>query len=199
MAVSLATRVPRRTSPPGKLINLGTPVRSRPSDPARHQLRAALDTRLHTLLACEPGVLHALRIHGKRLRYTSELAATAGRKPVRRLVASTVAFQDLLGEHQDACVAQYRIRQLLDGLGDVASVAGRMAAGPIPSAGAGSPALTTSRRTRSEAASSLAKSPVGCTAARAGHDSSARRCTATPTRSSVAVSPTRMCRAPEGP
>ena len=64
-------------------------------------------------------VLHALRIHGKRLRYTSELAVTAGRKPVRRLVASTVAFQDLLGEHQDACVAQYRVRQLLDGLGDV--------------------------------------------------------------------------------
>jgi hypothetical protein len=27
-------------------------------------------------------VLHAPRIHGKRLRYTSELAATAGRKPV---------------------------------------------------------------------------------------------------------------------
>jgi hypothetical protein len=50
-------------------------------------------------------VLHALRIHGKRLRYTGELAATAGRKPARRLVASTVALQDLLGEHQDACVA----------------------------------------------------------------------------------------------
>jgi CHAD domain-containing protein len=31
-------------------------------------------------------------------------------------VRSTVALQDLLGEHQDACVAQYRVRQLLDGL-----------------------------------------------------------------------------------
>jgi CHAD domain-containing protein len=30
-----------------------------------------------------------------------------------------VAFQDLLGEHQDACVAQHRVRQLLDVLGDV--------------------------------------------------------------------------------
>ena len=276
MAVSVATRIRRRASSAGKLINLGAPVRSRPSDPARHQLRAALDTRLRTLLACEPGtrtgedpeelhqmrvavrrmraalkaarplldrawadelraelgwlgralgpvrdadvlierlrdraagfdnadraavetlvavlvadretaraemlaalgsnryttllrrlaaavsrplpiaagsaagpalaelvcteyrkmckavhragedppdeVLHALRIHGKRLRYTGELAATAGGKPVRRLVASTVALQDLLGEHQDACVAQYRVRQLLDGLGDV--------------------------------------------------------------------------------
>ncbi|MGH3827742.1 MAG: CHAD domain-containing protein, partial [Pseudonocardiaceae bacterium] len=56
-------------------------------------------------------VLHALRIRGKRVRYTGELAATAGRKsvrePVRKLVASTVALQDVLGEHQDACVAQH--------------------------------------------------------------------------------------------
>ncbi|MDQ3826716.1 MAG: CHAD domain-containing protein, partial [Actinomycetota bacterium] len=58
-------------------------------------------------------VLHALRIHGKRLRYTGELAAAAGRKPVRRLVESTVARQDVLGEHQDACVAQHRVRLLL--------------------------------------------------------------------------------------
>jgi CHAD domain-containing protein len=64
-------------------------------------------------------VLHALRIQGKRLRYTGELAATADRKPVRKLVESTVALQDVLGEHQDACVAQHKVRQLLDGLGDV--------------------------------------------------------------------------------
>lgn len=75
-------------------------------------------------------VLHALRIQGKRLRYTGELAA-AGRKPVRKLVESTVALQDVLGEHQDACVAQHRVMRLLDGLGDVvdvdvAFVAGRL-------------------------------------------------------------------------
>ncbi|MGH3695817.1 MAG: CHAD domain-containing protein [Pseudonocardiaceae bacterium] len=75
-------------------------------------------------------VLHALRIHGKRLRYTGELAAT-GRKPVRKLVESTVALQDVLGEHQDACVAQHRVVGLLDGLGDdvdvgVAFTAGRL-------------------------------------------------------------------------
>jgi CHAD domain-containing protein len=64
-------------------------------------------------------VLHALRIQGKRLRYTGELAAGAGRKPVRKLVESTVALQDMLGEHQDACVAQHRVRQLLNDLGDV--------------------------------------------------------------------------------
>lgn len=75
-------------------------------------------------------VLHALRIHGKRLRYTGELAATSGRKPVRKLVESTVALQDVLGEHQDACVAQHRVMLLLDGLGDVdvdvAFAAGRL-------------------------------------------------------------------------
>ena len=80
-------------------------------------------------------VLHALRIQGKRLRYTGELVAASGRKPerapVRELVTSTVALQDVLGEHQDACVAQHRVMLLLDGLGNsvgvgVAFVAGRL-------------------------------------------------------------------------
>ncbi|HET9254424.1 MAG TPA: CHAD domain-containing protein, partial [Pseudonocardiaceae bacterium] len=75
-------------------------------------------------------VLHALRIRGKRLRYTGELAASTGRKPVRKLVESTVALQDVLGEHQDACVAQHRVMLLLDGLGEcdteVAFAAGRL-------------------------------------------------------------------------
>ncbi|HEX2297813.1 MAG TPA: CHAD domain-containing protein [Pseudonocardiaceae bacterium] len=76
-------------------------------------------------------VLHALRIKGKRLRYTAELAATSAGKPVRKLVESTVALQDVLGEHQDACVAQQRVIALLDGLGDVVDldvvfVAGRL-------------------------------------------------------------------------
>jgi CHAD domain-containing protein len=80
-------------------------------------------------------VLHALRIQGKRLRYTGELVAASGRKPerasVRELVASAAALQDVLGEHQDACVAQQRVMLLLDGLGDrvgidVAFAAGRL-------------------------------------------------------------------------
>lgn len=76
-------------------------------------------------------VLHDLRIKGKRLRYTAELAANSGGKPVRKLVASTVALQDVLGEHQDACVAQQRVIALLGGLGDVVDldvvfVAGRL-------------------------------------------------------------------------
>ncbi|MDQ4010303.1 MAG: CHAD domain-containing protein [Actinomycetota bacterium] len=336
--MSVATRVPRRTSP-GKLINLGAPVRSRPSDPARHQMPAALDTRLRTLLAREPGaragedpeephqmrvavrrmraalkaarplldrawadelraeldwlgralgpvrdadvlierlrdwaagfdtagraaveiliaalvtdretaraemlatlgsdrytallrrlaaavskplliaigsaagpalvelacteyrrmckavqragedpsdeVLHALRIHGRRLRYISERAATAGRKPVRRPLASTVALQDLLGEHQDACVAQHRIRQLLGVLGS-----------------AYEPGDFRAHHVGQRISRCRCSGPACCTLCAVGHGSSARRCTATPSRSSVAVSPTRTCRAPEGP
>jgi len=80
-------------------------------------------------------VLHALRIKGKRLRYTGELVAAAGRKPVRdpvrTLVQSTVELQDVLGEHQDACVAQHEVRRLLVDLGgsvgvDVVFAAGRL-------------------------------------------------------------------------
>lgn len=79
-------------------------------------------------------VLHALRIRGKRLRYTGELAEPALGAPVQRLLKVTASLQDVLGEHQDACVAGQRIRQLLDGLtgqrerpeGLVVFVAGRL-------------------------------------------------------------------------
>ena len=75
-------------------------------------------------------VLHVLRIRGKRLRYTGELAAASG-KPVRKLVESMVALQDVLGEHQDACVAQHRVMLLLDGLGDVVDVSVAFVAGRL--------------------------------------------------------------------
>lgn len=64
-------------------------------------------------------VLHALRIDGKRVRYTGELVEPAlpdGRKAVRRLLDATAELQEVLGDHQDACVAEHRIRALLDGL-----------------------------------------------------------------------------------
>lgn len=68
-------------------------------------------------------VLHALRIHGKRVRYTGELVEPALRrteagKAVRTLLTATADLQEVLGDHQDACVAEQRIRELLDGLGE---------------------------------------------------------------------------------
>lgn len=74
--------------------------------------------------------LHALRIQGKRLRYASELASSSHRR-AQRLVSACKRFQDVLGEHQDACVATERIIRLLADEDDqadntVAFVAGRL-------------------------------------------------------------------------
>jgi CHAD domain-containing protein len=81
-------------------------------------------------------VLHELRIHGKRVRYTGELAepglrGTPTGRSIKRLLAATEELQEVLGDHQDACVAEHRIRELLDGLGElpdalVVFVAGRL-------------------------------------------------------------------------
>ncbi|HEY9416936.1 MAG TPA: CHAD domain-containing protein [Pseudonocardia sp.] len=76
-------------------------------------------------------VLHALRIKCKRLRYTGELAEPALGKPVRRLLAATTGLQEILGDHQDACVTQERIRELVAAQGETPDptlvfVAGRL-------------------------------------------------------------------------
>ena len=79
-------------------------------------------------------VLHALRIRGKRVRYTGELVAPSlvgapNGKAVKRLLSATAALQEVLGDHQDACVAEQRIRGLLanlDATPDTVFVAGRL-------------------------------------------------------------------------
>ncbi|WP_199433957.1 CHAD domain-containing protein [Qaidamihabitans albus] len=76
--------------------------------------------------------LHALRIHGKRLRYTAELARpAAGKKQTKKigkLVKAAKDLQTVLGEHQDAVVATTRMRELLDSQdAHVGFVAGRIA------------------------------------------------------------------------
>ena len=58
--------------------------------------------------------LHAVRIRGKRARYAAELAEGAVGKPAQRFVQDAKRFQDVVGEHQDAVVAEERIRALLD-------------------------------------------------------------------------------------
>ncbi|MFP5023132.1 CHAD domain-containing protein [Pseudonocardia phyllosphaerae] len=71
--------------------------------------------------------LHDLRIRAERLRYAAELVEPAMRdddgartpesRRVRQLQKSAARLQDVLGDHQDACVAEHRIRVLLDALG----------------------------------------------------------------------------------
>ena len=72
--------------------------------------------------------IHRLRIALKRARYAAELAAPDGKRR-RRFLNDAKALQDLLGEHQDAAVAEDRLRDAT--VGDAATgaafVAGRLA------------------------------------------------------------------------
>lgn len=68
--------------------------------------------------------LHDARIRVKRTRYAAEAAEIEGRFPQR-----AKDLQDVLGEHQDAVVAEEQIRRLLDqvrGAGRTAFAAGRL-------------------------------------------------------------------------
>ena len=71
--------------------------------------------------------LHAFRIRVKRLRYATELAAhELGRKRSDRVVDAAKTVQDVLGEHQDAVVAEDLLRAWSAG-----DAAGRVAAGRL--------------------------------------------------------------------
>src|SRR5207249_3130238 len=80
-------------------------------------------------LAPEPSnvELHRVRVRGKRARYAGELAEESVGKRARRFVARAKRVQDILGEHQDAVVADERLRELALSKGDakVGLVAGR--------------------------------------------------------------------------
>jgi CHAD domain-containing protein len=69
-------------------------------------------------LPASPGdaELHQARIKTKRARYTAELAARVVGRPAERFVKKAKKLQDVLGEHQDAVVAEGRLRQLFDGV-----------------------------------------------------------------------------------
>jgi len=72
--------------------------------------------------------VHRLRIALKRARYAAELAGATGPKG-KRFLAQSKRLQDLLGEHQDAVVAERRLRELAvtDSSTAAAFVAGRIA------------------------------------------------------------------------
>jgi CHAD domain-containing protein len=56
--------------------------------------------------------LHEIRIDAKRARYAAELAALGGGKAAGRAVEALKRVQDTIGEHQDAAVAEARLRKL---------------------------------------------------------------------------------------
>ncbi|WP_410607767.1 CHAD domain-containing protein [Amycolatopsis sp. lyj-109] len=121
--VSLLTRaeaVPPADRPHDLIAGLAKPhrklakaVRALPSDPPDDDL-------------------HALRIHGKKLRYAAELAQTSAKKKqvarIKTLLKATKDFQTVLGDHQDAVNAAERMRTVLESVdGPMGFVAGRIA------------------------------------------------------------------------
>ena len=119
-AIRLPLPTPTATQAPPELIDL---VRGE-----ARRLRKAVDRA-----GVDPPdpVLHELRIYGKRVRYTGELVEPMLGNPVKRLLEALEQLQEILGDHQDACVAEERVRGLLDELGElpdahVVFVAGRL-------------------------------------------------------------------------
>jgi CHAD domain-containing protein len=85
--------------------------------------------RAKKALPPDPGddELHAVRIQVKRARYAAELAEPVLGKAGARLLRRAKVVQDLIGEHQDACVAEARIRELaVSGGASAALAAGRL-------------------------------------------------------------------------
>jgi CHAD domain-containing protein len=76
----------------------------------------------------EDTAVHALRIRLKRARYAAELSAPAGDEG-ERFLDDAKRLQDLLGEYQDAVVAETRLRTatVVDTLTAAAFAAGRIA------------------------------------------------------------------------
>ena len=65
--------------------------------------------------------LHAARIRVKRTRYAAELAAHELGAPGERFVDAAKVLQDVLGAHQDACVAEEHIRAWAEGKPEAAA------------------------------------------------------------------------------
>jgi CHAD domain-containing protein len=70
--------------------------------------------------------LHRTRIRAKRARYAAEVAEPAVGKPARRLIERARELQDVTGAHQDAVVAEQKLRELAEKEPATAFVAGRL-------------------------------------------------------------------------
>ena len=93
--------------------------RARPADVSLRDIAAGEFRKLRKAVRALPpdppnDALHAVRIRGKRARYAAELAQAVVGKPARRFVQDAKVFQDVIGSHQDAVVAEVRIRGHLD-------------------------------------------------------------------------------------
>jgi len=64
-----------------------------------------------------PVEYHEVRIRAKKLRYALEFFADLYGEPARRFINRLVTLQDLLGSHQDACVAAEQLKSLNEAQG----------------------------------------------------------------------------------
>jgi CHAD domain-containing protein len=91
---------------------------TRPSDLKLGDLAGGEHRRLCKAVRALAGVatddeLHSLRIRVKRARYAAELADGAVGQRATRYITRAKRLQDILGEHQDATVAETTIRRML--------------------------------------------------------------------------------------
>jgi CHAD domain-containing protein len=96
--------------------------RGRPADVTLRDIAAGEFRKLRKAVRRLPAdptddELHAVRIRGKRARYAAELAERTVGKPAARFVLDAKRLQDVIGAHQDAVVAEERVRSLLDRAG----------------------------------------------------------------------------------
>lgn len=100
------------------------PSANAPSPSIQEAAAEMVDRRLKKVLKCgravtkhsPPEELHAVRIQGKRLRYLLEFFQPFYGKRFKSLIRRTKAIQDVLGDHQDACVASQRLQAYADSL-----------------------------------------------------------------------------------
>jgi CHAD domain-containing protein len=120
-----------------------------PRAPARAELERLERAAAKVTTSSADDELHALRIRAKRARYTAELAALTGGKRLARYVEAVTAVQDVIGEHQDAVVAEERLRA-------IATPASSLAAGRL---------IELERRRRSDARARCAETVAAALAA----------------------------------
>lgn len=58
-------------------------------------------------------LMHLVRRLAKKARYSAELLQNTAGKPVSKFISKSKGLQDVLGEHQDAVVAEARVREYL--------------------------------------------------------------------------------------
>jgi CHAD domain-containing protein len=101
----------------GAMLRGRTGARTRPALAAAPDLVARRHRGVRKAMrrigdGADPSAYHRLRIATKRLRYSLEFLSDVYPGETKRLVARTVALQDLLGEYQDGEVAISRLREL---------------------------------------------------------------------------------------